>query len=104
MNTFGVLFLIAFVGVVAYIARWIWRVQRVVDSHDTEVQKHAGESDGGRWGRPQIAGEDCALCEKTLVFEDDGARCRKCKSVVHRQCFGKHECTEGAPDGTTKSG
>ena len=104
MDALGVLFLIALVGLVALIARWIWRVQRVVDGLDPEVQKHAGESDGGRWARPQIAGEDCALCEKTIVFEDDGARCRKCKSVVHKQCFGKHECSEDAHDGTTKTG
>ena len=95
METAFLLIVFVLLPIVAFIALWIRRANRIANAFDPEVQKHAGpDGPRSRGGHAQIAGEECIACERTIVFEDDGVICPKCGELVHVGCRreGAHRC------------
>lgn len=43
-------------------------------------------------GIPQVAGEECSICERTIISEKDAVQCLTCSAVVHRACTEAHAC------------
>jgi hypothetical protein len=40
----------------------------------------------------QIAGSECKVCQKRIVFSDDGKFCARCGTCVHLACLPQAEC------------
>lgn len=44
---------------------------------------------------PQLAGEECAACDQTIVTDSQGAICPSCARPVHASCLARHVTTHG---------
>ena len=41
-----------------------------------------------------LTGRPCVSCSARIVFADDGIRCGRCGSAMHRGCAARHELVE----------
>jgi hypothetical protein len=65
-------------------------IRLIARSQRAKPPPYGSEPNTGPSLGDQTIGEPCVLCEKSIMLEADGTRCRTCKAIVHKRCAKDH--------------